>query len=185
LLNNSGTLANTWRNPVTIAKLSPFGRRLLALWPEDDTRTARQFSRDMGLGAPTFEAHLTKQLSSPNRTATRMKVEEAIKYARSTHVSLTWLLTGEGRRSAEGYGLEGDEMLKKYPEPLQRAARALTELHEEVTPDLALDLTKQVFQDHGDAGYASDVWLHELQSELRRRSKKSGTRPSTKIKTAK
>ncbi len=114
-----------------------------------------------------------------------MKVEEALKYARYAKVSVGWLLTGQGRRSAEGYGIEGDEMLKRYPPALQRAARALVELEPDVTQRFLLDIVERAHQENRGNDLDADTWLAELKSALRKTNQRSGLRPSARLKTAK
>jgi hypothetical protein len=175
--------ANKW---VTFdeRKLNPLGQRLLRLVQLHPSGSPWEFAKEaLGEGRAGNLSTQLERLTADDPEAS-LKADQLVAYARAARVSLHWLVTGEGTENSGPYGEPQAEEMLRYPEQLQRAARALIEL-DGCTVKLAKFAADEAFAAHqahgGGAPLTPQRWLEQLRYVLENAGK-SGLRPSQKIK---
>lgn len=172
--------ANKWDDvKARMAELNPLGQRLLQL-VLDEKITPREFSQRAELG-DNLESQFTRM--GANRGPMKgLSLEQAVAYAKYAKVSFAWLVTGEGTRN-DGLYSPGVEEMRRLPEKLARATRALMDL-DGVPSKSAMYAAEQVYLKEGDnEGLEPIDWLGLLRIALKASPHESGQRPSTKLKT--
>jgi hypothetical protein len=173
--------ANKWQRPEAAKELNPLGQRLLQLVLQHPTQSPREFARD-ALGSDTQAGNLSTQLERlrADDPEASLSGNQLVQYARYARVSLVWLLTGEGLPTQGPFGEPTEEEMLRYPEGLQRAARAMMEL-DNIDVKVAQWVADEALARYRGELFSPDHWLGVMRA-IHASREQSGLRPSTRIK---